>query len=50
MIEPADVRLTAVTKRYGSVVAVDGINLSVPQGAYCRLLGQAAVGKPRRCA
>jgi putative spermidine/putrescine transport system ATP-binding protein len=45
MIAPPDVRLTAVTKRYGSVVAVDGINLTIPQGACCRLLGPSGCGK-----
>jgi ABC-type cobalamin/Fe3+-siderophores transport system ATPase subunit len=45
MIEPADVTLTAVTKRYGSVVAVDAINLTVPKGTYCCLLGPSGCGK-----
>jgi putative spermidine/putrescine transport system ATP-binding protein len=45
MIEPADVRLKAVTKRYGPVVAVDAINLTVPQGTYCCLLGPSGCGK-----
>src|SRR6266850_3126062 len=45
MIEPADVTLTAVTKRYGSVVAVDAITLTIPQGTYCCLLGPSGCGK-----
>jgi ABC transporter/Binding-protein-dependent transport system inner membrane component len=45
MIEPADVTLTAVTKRYGSIVAVDSINLTVPKGTYCCLLGPSGCGK-----
>jgi putative spermidine/putrescine transport system ATP-binding protein len=45
MIEPADVTLTAVTKRYGSFVAVDAINLTIPQGTYCCLLGPSGCGK-----
>ena len=45
MIDPADVTLTAVTKRYGSVVAVDAINFTVPKGTYCCLLGPSGCGK-----
>jgi putative spermidine/putrescine transport system ATP-binding protein len=45
MIEPADVELVAVTKRYGSVVAVDAIDLKVPKGTYCCLLGPDGCGK-----
>jgi putative spermidine/putrescine transport system ATP-binding protein len=47
MIDPADVTLTAVTKRYGSVVAVDAINFTVPKGTYCCLLGPSGCGKTR---
>ena len=45
MIDPADVMLTAVTKRYGSVVPVDAINFTVPKGTYCCLLGPSGCGK-----
>jgi putative spermidine/putrescine transport system ATP-binding protein len=45
MIEPADVTLTAVTKRYVSVVAVDSINQTVSKGSYCCLLGPSGCGK-----
>jgi putative spermidine/putrescine transport system ATP-binding protein len=45
MIEPADVALLGVTKRYGSVVAVDAIALIIPQGTYCCLLGPSGCGK-----
>jgi putative spermidine/putrescine transport system ATP-binding protein len=45
MIEPVDVTLTAVTKHYGSVVAVDSINLTVPKGTYGCLLGPSGCGK-----
>jgi putative spermidine/putrescine transport system ATP-binding protein len=45
MIEPADVRLMAVTKCYGPIVAVDGIDLTIPQGTYGCLLGPSGCGK-----
>jgi spermidine/putrescine transport system ATP-binding protein len=34
-----DLRLQAVTKRFGDFVAVDAINLTVPQGSFFALLG-----------
>ena len=37
--------LVSVTKRYGDTVAVDAINLRVPEGAYCCLLGPSGCGK-----
>ena len=40
-----DVELVAVTKRYGSTVAVDDISLRVPKGGYCCLLGPSGCGK-----
>jgi ABC-type Fe3+/spermidine/putrescine transport system ATPase subunit len=39
------VRLDAVTKRYGAVVAVDGVSLAVPPGAFVSLLGPSGCGK-----
>ena len=45
MIEPADIALTGVTKRYGSVVAVDAINLTIPQRTSCRVLRPSGCGK-----
>jgi ABC-type branched-subunit amino acid transport system ATPase component len=45
MIEAVDVTLTAVAKRYGSVMAVDSINLTVPKGTYRCLLGPSGRGK-----
>lgn len=39
------VELVAVTKRYGSTVAVDGINLRIPPRSYCCLLGPSGCGK-----
>jgi putative spermidine/putrescine transport system ATP-binding protein len=37
--------LTALVKRYGDTVAVDGIDLSIPSGSYCCLLGPSGCGK-----
>ena len=40
-----DVELISVTKRYGDTVAVDAIDLKIPQGTYCCLLGPSGCGK-----
>jgi putative spermidine/putrescine transport system ATP-binding protein len=40
-----DVELVAVTKRYGTTAAVDGISLRIPQASYCCLLGPSGCGK-----
>ncbi|PZW48424.1 putative spermidine/putrescine transport system ATP-binding protein [Humitalea rosea] len=40
-----DVELVAVTKRYGSALAVDGIDLAIPEGSYTCLLGPSGCGK-----
>ena len=37
--------LTALVKRYGNTVAVDGIDLTIPSGSYCCLLGPSGCGK-----
>jgi putative spermidine/putrescine transport system ATP-binding protein len=42
---PADVRLEGVRKSYGDVVAVDGIELDVPQGEFFTMLGPSGSGK-----
>jgi putative spermidine/putrescine transport system ATP-binding protein len=39
------IELVNLTKRFGTTVAVDGINLKVPQGSYCCLLGPSGCGK-----
>ncbi len=41
----AGVELIAVTKRYGSTVAVDAIDLRIPGGSYCCLIGPSGCGK-----
>ena len=43
--EPAKLELIAVTKRYGTTVAVDAIDLAIPAGTYCCLLGPSGCGK-----
>jgi len=40
-----DVELVAVTKRYGTTVAVDAISLRIPKAGYCCLLGPSGCGK-----
>jgi putative spermidine/putrescine transport system ATP-binding protein len=45
MLEPADLEVVHLTKRYGAATAVDSIDLKVPAGAYCCLLGPSGCGK-----
>jgi putative spermidine/putrescine transport system ATP-binding protein len=45
MRKAADVELVAVTKRYGTTVAVDNIDLKIAAGTYCCLLGPSGCGK-----
>jgi putative spermidine/putrescine transport system ATP-binding protein len=40
-----EVELIAVTKRYGSTVAVNEVSLRVPRASYCCLLGPSGCGK-----
>jgi len=42
---PADVRLDRVTKRFDDVVAVDGVSIEIPHGAFFALLGPSGCGK-----
>src|ERR1700753_916295 len=45
MAKKPDIELVALTKRYGTTVAVDAIDLKVPAGSYCCLLGPSGCGK-----
>jgi spermidine/putrescine transport system ATP-binding protein len=45
MNAPVDVRLIEVVKRFDDVVAVDGISLEIPRGAFFALLGPSGCGK-----
>jgi putative spermidine/putrescine transport system ATP-binding protein len=40
-----DIELAGVYKRFGDVMAVDGVNLKIPDGAYCCFLGPSGCGK-----
>ena len=39
------IELSKVSKRFGETLAVDGIDLKIPGGAYCCLLGPSGCGK-----
>ena len=41
----AELRLAGLTKRFGSVTAVDAIDLTVPAGSFMALLGPSGCGK-----
>ena len=41
----ADVALRGITKRFGKTVAVDGVTMDVPDGAFVVLLGPTGAGK-----
>src|SRR6266478_4164331 len=45
MTTTAALELVQLTKRYGSITAVDAINLKIPAGTYCCLLGPSGCGK-----
>jgi putative spermidine/putrescine transport system ATP-binding protein len=45
MTQSGDIALVNVTKRFGTTVAVDNINLHLPHGSYCCLLGPLGCGK-----
>ncbi len=40
-----DLRIAALSKRFGSVVAVDSIDLTIEAGQYCCMLGPSGCGK-----
>jgi spermidine/putrescine transport system ATP-binding protein len=43
--DAADVRLTRLTKRFGSFTAVDDLDLHIPAGSFFALLGPSGCGK-----
>src|SRR5881296_2778843 len=45
MAVPASLELVRVTKRYGTTIAVEAIDLKIPAGTYCCLLGPSGCGK-----
>src|SRR5262247_3927401 len=45
MTQSGDIALVNVTKRFGTTVAVDNLNLHLPHGSYCCLLGPSGCGK-----
>jgi putative spermidine/putrescine transport system ATP-binding protein len=45
MSTPADVHLVDVTKRFGDVMAVEHLHLTIPAGTYTCLLGPSGCGK-----
>jgi putative spermidine/putrescine transport system ATP-binding protein len=44
-VTPAPISFQAVTKRYGSVAAVDALSLEIPGGEFISLLGPSGCGK-----
>jgi spermidine/putrescine transport system ATP-binding protein len=40
-----EIRLVELTKRFGSVTAVDGVDLTIPEGEFFSLLGPSGCGK-----
>ena len=45
MAGPGEVEIRNVTKRFGPTVAVENIDLTIPDGCYCCLLGPSGCGK-----
>src|SRR6266567_7782819 len=45
MTQSGDIALVNITKRFGTTVAVDNLNLHLPHGSYCCLLGPSGCGK-----
>ena len=44
-MNPPDIRLQQVTKRFDGVVAVDGVTLEIERGSFFALLGPSGCGK-----
>ena len=40
-----DLHLSHLTKRYGDVLAVDDVDLTIPEGSFFALLGPSGCGK-----
>ena len=49
-VVPVPVRLEKLVKRFGTVVAVDGVTLEIPAGKLVTLLGPSGCARRRRCA
>ena len=45
MPHSGEVTLNAVTKQFGSLTAIDEIDLTIEGGTYCCLLGPSGCGK-----
>ena len=45
MKQTGELQLVGVSKRFGEVVAVDAVDLTIPGGSYCCLLGPSGCGK-----
>ena len=43
------VEAVGLRKRYGDVVALDGLDLAIPRGTVLGLLGRTAPARPPRC-
>jgi len=43
MTESKDVYLKQLVKQYGDTIAVNGINLEIPAGSYCCLVGPSGL-------
>ena len=44
-VTTGEIELAGVYKHFGNVAAVDGVNLKIPDGAYCCFLGPSGCGK-----
>jgi multiple sugar transport system ATP-binding protein len=46
----ANIQLRNVTKSYGSVTVIKGIDLEIRRGEFMVFVGPSAAGSPRSCA